>query len=271
MSDRRYRLEAKTSNQPTLRADGFSVLDVFVPDSKPVLLEPAECAHLYLPAGEGVAESVDGGRRTWSAAHVEFRPPGHGHLLHLSPGTRLLRICVESWRFEQLAALVPDADQEASIVTAVLRGIPGRILDAMRCPDALTPILVPALVLELVAQAALVCRTAAGPPPVVEQVRTIVRQNLAGSLDVGRIARELRVSRRSLARAFQSSSGESLLEYALRARTEEALHLIATTDLPLKEIAARVGFYDQAHMSRQIKRVTGRTPLEHRRETHDAH
>jgi AraC-like DNA-binding protein len=39
-----------------------------------------------------------------------------------------------------------------------------------------------------------------------------------------------------------------------------ALSLLATTDLPLAEIALQAGFADQAHFTRRIRSATGRTP-----------
>jgi AraC-like DNA-binding protein len=39
-----------------------------------------------------------------------------------------------------------------------------------------------------------------------------------------------------------------------------ALSLLATTDLPLAEVALQAGFADQAHFTRRIRSATGRTP-----------
>lgn len=246
-------------------ADGFVVQDVRIGERATMALHTDESAQLYVPASEGVVEQAHGKRRPWATGQLEFRPPGWTHVLHVPRETRMLVIGVERWRFETLANLVPSPLQDSSIPAVFLRGISERLLESLRTGDALARIMVPALVLELVAQAVLVCRSGASRSPVVEQARTLVRQNLSGSLTVRQIASTLHVSRRALSRAFQAVAGESLPQYASRTRREEALHLIVTTNLSLKEIAARVGFYDQAHMSRHIKRATGRTPLAHRR------
>jgi len=46
----------------------------------------------------------------------------------------------------------------------------------------------------------------------------------------------------------------------LKARIDEALHLLATTGLPLSEIALATGFCDQSAFTRHFRRVTGLTP-----------
>ena len=54
------------------------------------------------------------------------------------------------------------------------------------------------------------------------------------------------------------------MEYLKRRRLEEARHLLVTTDGPMSEVAARVGFANQFHFSREFKAAFGATPSAYR-------
>lgn len=58
------------------------------------------------------------------------------------------------------------------------------------------------------------------------------------------------------ARLFQLTPKQLIL----KARIDEALHLLSTTALPLSEIALATGFCDQSAFTRHFRRVTGLTP-----------
>ncbi len=49
-------------------------------------------------------------------------------------------------------------------------------------------------------------------------------------------------------------------QLVLKARIDEALHLLATTKRPLSEIALATGFCDQSAFTRHFRRLTGMTP-----------
>ena len=49
-------------------------------------------------------------------------------------------------------------------------------------------------------------------------------------------------------------------QLVLKARVDEALHLLATTNQPLSEIALATGFCDQSAFTRHFRKLTGHTP-----------
>jgi AraC-like DNA-binding protein len=49
-------------------------------------------------------------------------------------------------------------------------------------------------------------------------------------------------------------------QLALKVRLDEALHLLATTDAPLAEVALRTGFCDQSAFTRHFRRLVGLPP-----------
>jgi AraC-like DNA-binding protein len=53
--------------------------------------------------------------------------------------------------------------------------------------------------------------------------------------------------------------------YILKQRMDRAMALLAETDLPIADIAHRVGYYDQPSFTRQLVRLIGETPAGFRR------
>ncbi|MEM1442993.1 MAG: AraC family transcriptional regulator [Verrucomicrobiota bacterium] len=67
-------------------------------------------------------------------------------------------------------------------------------------------------------------------------------------------------------RLFRKILRLSPMEYVLSLRVQEAQRLLSTTLLPMGEIAAQLGFYDQSHFTKRFRKVTGVTPLQYRRQ-----
>jgi len=80
------------------------------------------------------------------------------------------------------------------------------------------------------------------------------------------LARRLGLHPAWLARAYRAAMGEGLHEMFRRRRVERASGLLRGSDLPLAEIALASGFCDQSHMNRAFRALSGRTPLDVRRE-----
>jgi transcriptional regulator GlxA family with amidase domain len=87
--------------------------------------------------------------------------------------------------------------------------------------------------------------------------------------DLARVARDLRVSTRSLLRRFGQEAGISPLQYLQRLRVERAKHLLESTDLRLYEIAARVGYVDQAAFRKVFRAHTATNPSGYRQRFRD--
>jgi AraC-like DNA-binding protein len=64
----------------------------------------------------------------------------------------------------------------------------------------------------------------------------------------------------TVSRGFESVFGVSPSAFRAAARARRALKAIRTTSEPLVDIAARLGFADQAHMTRSVRCLTGNAP-----------
>ena len=65
-------------------------------------------------------------------------------------------------------------------------------------------------------------------------------------------------------REFRRQFGLSITNHAARQGVRRALAAMAHGELELSTVALGAGFYDQSHMNRVFKRVTGRTPGQQR-------
>jgi AraC family transcriptional regulator len=75
------------------------------------------------------------------------------------------------------------------------------------------------------------------------------------------LARTAGLSRMHFAAQFRKATGFRPHEYLLRQRVERAKIILATTTLPIAQVALTVGFSSQSHFTGVVKRLTGMTPL----------
>lgn len=77
---------------------------------------------------------------------------------------------------------------------------------------------------------------------------------------VEELAKLCGVSARHLLRLYRNLSGETVTAHIQRAQFSRARVLLTTTDLPLKEIASRLGFARSGSFSTAFRRATGVSP-----------
>jgi AraC family transcriptional regulator len=144
-----------------------------------------------------------------------------------------------------------------------------RLADELCVPDALAPLAIEGLVLELLARAARE-RTRLPeplPPAWLRRARDLVLADAPESRTVTGIAAAVGVHPVYLARMFRLHFGASVADYARNVRLDRAAASIAASQTPIAVIALQAGFFDQSHFTRWFKRHTGLTPLAYRRAT----
>lgn len=87
------------------------------------------------------------------------------------------------------------------------------------------------------------------------------------SASMPEIAAACHVSQSALYAAFRSQGDDTPVHARQRQLVERAVQLLHTTDLPVEEISARLDFSSAAYFRRVLRRVTGKTPREIRRES----
>lgn len=103
-------------------------------------------------------------------------------------------------------------------------------------------------------------RCGGSPGSLVQRAVERIWQNVAEIGGVDQLASSCKVSRSTLSRQFKAQRGYGPAEEIRQARVAWALDLIRDSSLSLAEIAQRCHYSDQAHMSRDIRRTTGKSP-----------
>ena len=93
-------------------------------------------------------------------------------------------------------------------------------------------------------------------PDLARQARELLMQGR----DVRSVAQALGVSYLTLYRKFKQATGLAPKEYAREIRLARAEDLLAGTDLSVKEIAGRLGYYSASHLSLEFKNARGKPP-----------
>lgn len=95
--------------------------------------------------------------------------------------------------------------------------------------------------------------------------RAYIERNYAGALSIRALADALYASPSHLSHVFRKTQGASPMQYLGAVRVERAKVLLRATDLPVLEIAQRVGFENTPSFDRLFRQKTGMTPTQYRR------
>jgi AraC family transcriptional regulator len=95
---------------------------------------------------------------------------------------------------------------------------------------------------------------------VLVRITDYIGDNLARRLTLAEIAGAANLSPFHFSRLFKASTGLTPHQYVVEQRLQHARELLMRTDLPLHEIAWQVGFADQSHLGRHMRRRYGLTP-----------
>ena len=92
-----------------------------------------------------------------------------------------------------------------------------------------------------------------------------MRANVARSLTLLELSRHARLSPARFSALFREQTGSSPVEHHIRLRMQAACHLLDTTALSVKEVAAELGYDDPYYFSRIFQKTLGCSPLAYRR------
>ena len=96
--------------------------------------------------------------------------------------------------------------------------------------------------------------------PKLQHVREYINEHLHEEVKLIELAAIAQISPYHFLRLFKQSMGTTPHQYILQRRIDQAKYLLEQTELSIAEIAFRVGFCDQSHLTRCFKRLLGMTP-----------
>ena len=95
-------------------------------------------------------------------------------------------------------------------------------------------------------------------------VTNYVRRHLSEPISIERMAEAFYLSRPYLSAKFKQETGETLTDFILREKTEEAKRLLRWSDKSAAAIASYLGFSSHGHFIKVFKKYAGLTPQEYR-------
>ena len=100
----------------------------------------------------------------------------------------------------------------------------------------------------------------------VAQAVAFIRENAATSITVDDVLQRVPMARRSLEYRFRRAIGRTPHAEILHARLEKVKTLLATTDLPMPQVAEASGFNSADYMGYVFRRALGMKPLAYRQD-----
>lgn len=127
--------------------------------------------------------------------------------------------------------------------------------------DALTNTLLAHLLRHYSIQEA-ICQEFTGglPKRKLKQVLDYMNEHLSEELAMKAIADQIGISQSHFFRLFRQSTGLSPHQYRLQQRVKRAKELLLRSDLSIADVSVAVGFYDQSHLTRHMRRLLGVSP-----------
>ena len=100
--------------------------------------------------------------------------------------------------------------------------------------------------------------------PLLAEVFSVIDRRLGEPLSLRDVANELGITPGHLTTVVRRRTGRTVQEWIIERRMAEARSLLADTELPVGEIARRVGISDPGYFSRQFHRTHGASPRQWR-------
>lgn len=94
----------------------------------------------------------------------------------------------------------------------------------------------------------------------VADIKAFISRHVDQNIPLGTLEERFGISRRHITRLFREGTGFSIGEFQQRQRYKNACRLLVETDLPIGEVAFRVGFESGAALAHAMRRIAGHSP-----------
>ena len=96
-------------------------------------------------------------------------------------------------------------------------------------------------------------------------IKEFVEEHYAEPISLELIADKVNLSVNYVSAVFRKETGVNFTDYLTAKRMEQAMDMLRKTDLPIKDIAERVGYTDVRYFSKLCKKTLGMKPTEYRK------
>ena len=210
------------------------------------------------------------GRRTddYEAGFLTFLQTNDSHTDSYAPGSKCLHVVIPSDVEQRFAAEfgAQGATGEVPLSLSVRFSI--ALAREFRCPDSQSPLIVEALLFDLVSRHLLTIRDrSSARPRWLGLFLDYLDDTFEQEWSLQNMAAEIGVHPVYLCRTFSEHFDCTLGEYIRKYRVLRGWQLLAIGDSTVAEIASQSGFADQSHFTRAFRNHFGTTPGEWRRQS----
>ncbi len=100
----------------------------------------------------------------------------------------------------------------------------------------------------------------------ISEIVQYINQNFYDTLTLSILSERFYISPYYLSRIFKETTGFTFVEYLSNVRIKEAQKLLRDSRWKVIQVAEKVGFGNIAHFGRVFKNITGKTPLQYRKQ-----
>lgn len=103
-----------------------------------------------------------------------------------------------------------------------------------------------------------------GYSPTIQRVISYIDFNLAGPLSLSELSEKNYISPGYLSAQFKKETGQTITSYIRMKRVKSSLSLLSRTNLPVREVAEKVGIADESYFTKLFKSIQDMTPCDYR-------
>lgn len=248
-------------------------IDVFAPEDAMaiILLDPVRNLKWKIGGGDDITA-------TCVAGSVFIIPPHHGLVITWPEHVEVLKINISKSR----ALARPIQDSESKIInlenivvfsSKQCLQVSKLILDNLRdddYPEEMYSDALYSVIVHLIAKNAVVASGSSGVQRglssyACRQIENYLKENFRRQISVPDMAATLGISAGHFATCFRESFGLTPHQYLMGLRLDEAEKCLAETDTTISEIAVRLNFSSQSHLTTALRKYRQITPGEIRR------
>jgi AraC-like DNA-binding protein len=98
-----------------------------------------------------------------------------------------------------------------------------------------------------------------------EDIKKKLQENIYGKITLDDLCAELHFGKSHLCHVFKKQTGQGIVQYFIKLKTDEAKRLLTETERPINDISNALGFDCPRYFSRLFKQETGDTPTQFRK------
>ena len=248
------------------RSGGLLFAELVHPDAQDIPRHTHHTSFYHLTLAGKYDESTSRGAVSFAPFSSAFTHSETKHEGRIAPGgVHLFTLELGSHWIQEFLEVHPEPETVHDCAGARLSCLGIQLYREYQEGKAASALTIDSLVWELLAAAAALKLSTAGPPPSWwDRILELLHFEFSRDLQLSDLVLEAGVHPVHLARVFRRLTQQTPGEWLQRRRIRSACEKLLDPDQGIAAIAAECGFADQSHMTRSFKRYTAMTPAQFR-------